>query len=51
MANWDVAFPNWLFIHVRDLFASGLCGKGGLDDRRRSVELGIGSVIAGSRGS
>ena len=30
VADWDRAMPNWLFIHVRDLFAGGLCGEGRL---------------------
>jgi hypothetical protein len=33
--------PNELFIHVRDLFASGLCGEGGLADDCSSAQLGI----------
>lgn len=40
-ADWDQAMPNWVFIHVRDLFAAGLCGDGGLADDCSSAQLGI----------
>jgi hypothetical protein len=41
VADWDRATPNWLFIHVRDLFAGGRCGDGGLADDCSSAQLGI----------
>lgn len=41
VADWDRAMPNSLFIHVRDLFAAGLCGEGGLADDCSSAQLGI----------
>ncbi len=41
VADWDHAMPNRLFIHVRDLFAAGLCGDGGLAPDCSSAQLGI----------
>ncbi len=41
VADWDEAMPDWLFIHVRDLFVGGLCGDGGLADDCSSAQLGI----------
>ena len=41
VADWDRAMPNELFIYVRDLFAAGLCGDGGLADDCSSAQLGI----------
>ena len=41
VADWDRAMPNNLFIHVRDLFASGRCGDDGLADDCSSAQLGI----------
>jgi hypothetical protein len=41
VADWDRAMPNRLFIHVRDLFAAGLCGDGGLDPDCSSAQLGM----------
>lgn len=41
VADWDIAMPNELFIHVRDLFASGLCGEGGLAEDCSSAQIGI----------
>ncbi len=32
--------PNELFIHVRNLFASGLCGDGGLAEDCSSAQIG-----------
>jgi hypothetical protein len=41
VADWDRAMPNELFIHVRDLFASGRCGDDGLAPDCSSAQLGV----------
>jgi hypothetical protein len=41
VADWDVAMPNGLFIHVGDLFASGLCDEGGLSPDGSYALIGV----------
>jgi hypothetical protein len=50
VADWDQSMPNSLFIHVRDLFAAGLCGDGGLADDCSSAQRkhsGLGAWYCG----
>jgi len=40
-AAWDAAMPNELWIHVRDLFASGRCGEGGVAQDGSYAQIGV----------
>jgi hypothetical protein len=41
IADWDVAMPNGLFLHVGDLFASGVCDEGGVSPNGDWARIGI----------
>jgi hypothetical protein len=41
IADWDVAMPNDLFLHVGDLFASGVCDEGGVSPNGDWARIGI----------
>jgi hypothetical protein len=41
IADWDVAMPNGLFLHVGDLFESGVCDEGGVSPNGDWARIGI----------